>query len=162
MFHLDNFNVLFSECVYRFTSSRGQIRSKNYPRNYDNNLDCRYYITVPQNYQIQISFSTIDLESGPNCNYDFVRLYDGRDSSKRTIGKYCGIEIPPVTKSTGNELMIQFKTDDRGPRKGFLLDWRQVQKPVEPTPPKTVATTPPTQPGNYMSCDNFSICYTGF
>ena len=153
---------LFPECVYRFTSTRGQIRSKNYPNNYDNNLDCRYLISVPSNYEILISFIEINLEEGPNCNYDFVRVYDGGDASQRTMGKFCGTSLPTPLRSTGNEMLIQFKTDDRQPRKGFVMNWRRVEKRVATTPSTTRSTTPATQSGNCIFIRTNHVRTQGF
>ena len=59
-------------------------------------------------------FSSLDLESHRACRYDFVAAFEGATVDRSAeIGRYCGYQgaPPPVLKSRGNVMTVQFKTD---------------------------------------------------
>ena len=78
------------------------------------------------------------------------------------MGKFCGTSLPTPLRSTGNEMLIQFKTDDRQPRKGFVMNWRRVEKRVATTPSPTPSTTPATQSGNCIFIRTNHVRTQGF
>jgi len=57
-----------------------------------------------------------------------VRIYDGDSQNDEQLGKFCGTARPDHVNSRDNKVLILFRTDDRGSRKGFKLSWRQVPK----------------------------------
>ena len=70
---------------------------------------------VPGIFFVQyFRFSRLDLEGQRRCSYDYVAAYEG-DTTNRTeeIGRYCGnqTQTPPILKSRGNVMTVQFKTD---------------------------------------------------
>jgi hypothetical protein len=56
----------------------------------------------------------LELEVHSRCNYDYVAAFEG-ETLNRTyeLGRYCGNQTitPPILKSNGNIMTIQFKTD---------------------------------------------------
>lgn len=125
--------VYHLECRYSYNSASGQITSPSYPANYENNKKCYYEITVSPGKKIKLTFDDFDIEKGPSCNYDFLRVYDGGSSSSKEIGKYCGNKSPGEVLTTGNKMLVYFRSDDRGSKKGFKITWRQVDASEELT-----------------------------
>lgn len=69
----------------------GQVASPLYPRNYPNDADYRWTITVEGDNYVQIRFLDMDIEDLYNCYYDKLKVrrllvFDGsRLSSSRLI-----------------------------------------------------------------------------
>lgn len=140
-------SFFYLACVKYFTASNGEITSPNYPDNYDTRTNCHYYITVPENEKILLTFNEMDIENSPSCNYDFIRVRDGGDDTVPVLGKYCGKVAPNPKMSTGNKLYIRFRSDDRQTKKGFRLSWNAV-KDIK----TTVTTTKKTAGNLFMFC----------
>ncbi|CAB3228775.1 unnamed protein product [Arctia plantaginis] len=126
-----NFNAYYHstplKCGGFIKSVSGFLYSKNYPKNYDNNLDCIWYIVVPQNHRIEINFLDLDLYAAPDyigritdCS-DSIFIYDNNDHKLSTNYTY---QICPNSNTTQivtkyNNVIVQFKTGARGAAKGF-------------------------------------------
>ena len=69
------------------TGNSGQLASPLYPRNYPNNVDYHWSITVNAGMYIQVDFLDIDIEIAQNqyCTYDYVRV--------RMLGLYTQIQL---------------------------------------------------------------------
>ena len=107
------------------TGNSGEIISKNYPDKYPNSLRCSWTVTVAVGSKIRVVFNSFQVEGDAgNCLYDFVRLFDGPNPSYPVIdGKLCGNTRPTDKTTTGNNLIVQFKTDGFMKMKGFNLTW---------------------------------------
>ena len=80
-----------------------------------------YYIHI---FQIQIEFTAFAVEYSTSCIYDYVTVFDGLSTvSSSTLGKFCGANLPPITKSSGNDLLVTFITDSTIQSTGFQLTW---------------------------------------
>lgn len=93
---------------------------------YQNLADCRWFIVAPPGSVVQLRFTSFDLESYPECRYDYVEIFDNiviNDSNARAIGKYCGNEAPPIILSTTRALTIHFKSDDSVTGDGFMATY---------------------------------------
>lgn len=90
---------------------------------YEHNLNCHYLIRLPKDSRIKVHFESFNLEEGPSCIFDYVEIYDGSHDSDPLVGRWCGSGIPPDFQSTGNSLLIIFKTDFSGARDGFKLKY---------------------------------------
>lgn len=53
------------------------------------------------------------------CTYDHVVVFDGDDSSARSLGKFCGALVPDPVTSSGNRMFMLFFSDASVQRKGF-------------------------------------------
>ena len=140
--------------------SDGEIVSPNYPNNYDNNKDYYWKIAVNPQQRIMLSFISIDVESGTNCNFDYIQVRDGRDISSTDLGKFCGNQEPNSLISSGNRMFIHFHSDKQQTRKGFILKWKAVDivSTKAPTVLSTISTTP--KKGFLLFfCNHFLIKY---
>ncbi|KAM9353493.1 complement C1r subcomponent-like [Symphorus nematophorus] len=96
------------------TAMYGQVQSPQYPQPYLPNLKKEWDLWVPEGYQIQLSFTHLDIKASSGCYQDSLMvLYD-----QRILGKFCGQENSiahpgkePIL-SQGNRLTLIFQTSD--------------------------------------------------
>ena len=102
------------------TAPFGVITSPNYPEMYDSHDDCGWLIEVDANHVVQLQYEDFDVEPHSNCSFDYVKLYDGANTSAPLIATHCGAGIPPpnmfrcarnysfdLTAAMGNVLVFQ-------------------------------------------------------
>ena len=65
-----NFIVLRRTCGDYLTAPRGIISSPLYPKNYRNNEECEWIITVDEGNFVSLGFTNFTLEGRSPCNYD--------------------------------------------------------------------------------------------
>ena len=113
-------------CDKEYTSPNGIIKSMNYPENYGDNLNCKYLISsLPKpGYIISISFTDFRVQYSRNCTDDFVSVFDGETTTAPLLGNYCGSAKPPSLRSSGNKLLIVFKSNAMVNSKGFQLSYQ--------------------------------------
>lgn len=99
----------------------GEIRSPNFPNNYDNNLYCTWQINVPTGKQIKISFGEFKTESLK----DFVYIFDSGKTDP--IIDFSGVSYKPLPlTSSGNSIRIRFVSDGATNSNGFIIRYQQV------------------------------------
>ncbi|ODM98815.1 Cubilin [Orchesella cincta] len=65
------------QLVFNATNEIQYIQSPGYPRNYDNNVRCRWRIDGARFYdEVDISFLDLDIEPAPDCNKDRLEIRD--------------------------------------------------------------------------------------
>ncbi|KAM6968309.1 complement component 1, r subcomponent [Aplochiton taeniatus] len=112
----------------------GEVNSTQYPEPYGVGLLKQWDLSVPEGYNIQLTFSHLDIEASADCYYDAVTvLYD-----RKILGKFCGQENSadghhPGSQrllSPGNRLTIIFQSDDSNPEHhrhiGFSAHWEAI------------------------------------
>uniref|UniRef100_A0A3Q2PZN4 CUB and zona pellucida-like domains 1, tandem duplicate 1 n=1 Tax=Fundulus heteroclitus TaxID=8078 RepID=A0A3Q2PZN4_FUNHE len=97
------------------------FQSPNYPNAYPNNLNCIWYIR-PGGQVIRLEFFNLNTE----CNYDWVTIYDGYDTSSRVVQRLCSTHYMTY-HSTGRYLTVQFRTDRSVTKQGFRASYRVVE-----------------------------------
>ncbi|KAG7469364.1 hypothetical protein MATL_G00127970 [Megalops atlanticus] len=94
----------------------GELESPLYPRPYPDSLSEQWYLSVPAGYQLQLTFTHLDVEPSADCYYDSVTvMYE-----QKVLGKFCGQENSAEGRhpgrqpilSPGNHLRVIFHTDD--------------------------------------------------
>jgi len=58
--------------------------------------------------------------------YDYIEVYDGIEELSDKMGKFCGTTKPSPFVSTGNELLLKFRSDDTVNWKGFHAMYKLV------------------------------------
>lgn len=87
---------------------------------YARNANCTWLLVAPPNRVVQLQFRSFDLEdSSGNCWFDSVQLKDGDMETGVEMGKYCGSNLPPSHRSTGQLMALQFVTDGSIQGNGF-------------------------------------------
>ena len=57
------------------TGTSGELKSFNYPLNYDNNMDVTFPLEVASGWAIELTFTDIfDIEPHGSCDYDYVQV----------------------------------------------------------------------------------------
>lgn len=64
-------------------------------------------------------FPSFNLEPG----YDFLHIYDGRDSLSPLIGSFYGSQLPGRIESSSNSLFLAFRSDASVSSAGFAIDY---------------------------------------
>lgn len=121
---MNGFDVILSNfivCGGLFENATGTLSSPFYPNNYEHSRTCHYEILGPPGKAVSLHFEDFDIEdtSYPDCDFDFVKIFDGFDVNSTLIGKYCGATAPPNAISTLNALLLQFQSDASIAAKGF-------------------------------------------
>ncbi len=106
-----------------FTSKSGTIEDGSGPvDSYQDLADCRWFIS-PQTAEDSISsitlkFSRFDIAAGDN-----LIIYDGSTTNDEVLATLSGSDIPDPITTTGNEMLIQFVTDEATTAGGWLASF---------------------------------------
>ena len=123
-------------------SESGQIASPLYPHNYPQLIDAYWTLYVRYHHLINYEFEVFATESHISCGFDYLRLYDGEDTSARLIGTFCGFNGPPPGTTSDHTMTLYFHSDEYYDEVGFLMNWNDTSQgdiPDDPNPP----TVPP-------------------
>ena len=95
-----------------------------------------FTITSSNGRPVNIKFTEFDLETNdinqPGlCIYDYIRVYDGVDTSA-TATRYCGQTAPPDFTSTGASVTIHMISDGATNGAGFKMLWSTSALPKVP------------------------------
>nr|XP_054763266.1 blastula protease 10-like [Lytechinus pictus] len=158
------------ECMHTYTAAYGEIKSINYPGNYDDMLDCSYRIQGGQGSSISLVFSDFDFEDHENCEYDYLNIRSG--DSDLTGNTYCGSERPPAFYTQNSEMILTFHSDPYVNGRGFRATYNIIGPLVgeeSTTVPTTTAqtttqmtTTTEGESGEFVgSCGGYFSALTG-
>ncbi|XP_071823339.1 uncharacterized protein [Apostichopus japonicus] len=108
-------------CDNIFTTENTIVTSPNYPSSYDSDISCGNTIKAPPGYLVRLTFRTFDIEGdGVNCNFDYVQVYDGVDTSSPPLtSELCGYILPPSVVSSSDTMFVYFFSDDSVARVGY-------------------------------------------
>ncbi|KAJ4432257.1 hypothetical protein ANN_20874 [Periplaneta americana] len=119
------YRTVESRCGGKFTMPFGSIHSPNYPKNYDNNLDCRWLIEVDPNYVIFFKFEDFDVFA-PSCRQTGVLVFDGNSTNSTELFNRCSplsAEDYSNFTSTSNQLLVVMRTGNYRTAKGFRASY---------------------------------------
>ncbi|XP_060950209.1 cubilin [Limanda limanda] len=124
----DGFEVTWTSsphgCGGNLSGDHGSFASPNYPGTYPNNTHCEWSIKASRGRVVTIIFAQISIDDIGNCQSNFLKLYDGPDTSSLPVGPYCGVEtnIAPFTASS-HQVYIVFQAEYSTLPSGFKLTW---------------------------------------
>lgn len=99
------------------------LRSPGYPNGYDANLECQWiFLPNTMGYHVSAAFSTVDLETSPDCISDYVLVGSGNDMQNfQAHPRICNIrQSVRANRYHGSpNLRIRFVTDFSANRTGF-------------------------------------------
>ena len=89
-------------------------------------LQCEWIIRAPTSRRIHLSFQQFGTT---NYDYDFkcldyVSIYDGGSPKFPLLGRYCGNIIPANHFSTGNQILIRYKSENSLTNIGFTAQYQ--------------------------------------
>ena len=83
---LDTSSVFIcADCGGYLTAPRGLIQSPRFPLPYAHSLDCRWLVRAPRGHLVRLRVLEFQLEQQYSCLYDFLELWDGRNT---LLGRY--------------------------------------------------------------------------
>lgn len=82
--------------------------------NYSNMTDFTTTLMAPANSLVKVQFLEFDLEESTNCIYDYLKIYNGLNTSAPLIGTYCGTTSPGtiVASNSAGALTFKFHADE--------------------------------------------------
>ncbi|NXU37763.1 AGRG6 protein, partial [Drymodes brunneopygia] len=110
------------DCRTVLTDSSGVFTSPCFPSDYPNSQACKWIIRAPHGFIIQLTFIDFDIEEAPGCIYDSLTLDNGESPMN-----LCGITAKGLSyNSTGNEMIVSFKSDFSIQKKGFNASYIRI------------------------------------
>uniref|UniRef100_A0A8D2IQV5 Cubilin n=1 Tax=Varanus komodoensis TaxID=61221 RepID=A0A8D2IQV5_VARKO len=102
----------------------GSLASPEYPASYPNQTDCEWTIEAPKGKVVTVNFDFISIDDPGDCTSNYLKLYNGPDSSYAPIGPYCGLDtnIAPFT-ATSHQVFIKFHSEYVTRPSVFRLTW---------------------------------------
>ncbi|XP_067326675.1 cubilin [Anolis sagrei] len=107
----------------------GSFHSLGYPNKYPHNRECQWYIHTTPGSSIQLTILEFDVEYHSSCNYDVLEIYGGPDLSSPRLAQLCEprtLQNPLHISSTGNAIVVRFKTDRSVNGRGFNATWQEI------------------------------------
>ncbi|XP_021357124.1 cubilin-like [Mizuhopecten yessoensis] len=105
------------------TTPTGTFTSPNFPGQYAHSRVCTWLITVQPGRRVSLTFDTFNLETGSNCRFDYVAVYDGILADSPMKARLCGETIPVLQESSGNTMKVVFRTDGSISNGGFRASY---------------------------------------
>ena len=110
---------------YLSINSTGVLTSPYYPSVYLNNMSRRWHLETLNGHRIHLKFLYLNIESYPTCRNDYIMIQDGKISGKQFY--FCGKTLPEVFKSTSNQVLVVFKSNENISRTGFKIQYSVVK-----------------------------------
>ena len=98
--------LAISACSVNLFNMSGYFSSPLFPGYYLDHMFCTWHITVPSGYVIHLEFQEFRLKDHPTCENCFLQIFDGRDKTAPTRGRFCGYMYPPIVVSSSNHFTI--------------------------------------------------------
>ncbi|XP_029380756.1 neuropilin-1a-like [Echeneis naucrates] len=139
--------------------SGGYFTSPGYPFDYLPSERCVWVITAQEpDQKILLTFNAYFHLEDKDCKHDYVEVYNGGTELSPLVGRFCGIVAPSPIKSSGNQLLIKFVSNDEIQDSGFSAQYKVLQPGLNCsrnfTAPQGLITTPnfPENYPNNMEC----------
>ena len=119
-----SFTAILEECETQILQEEGTILSPKYPKDYPEDVVCRWIIQIPSDelehkQYIKLTFEAFHLEYQSSCTYDMLSVYDGLSENNTMLGTFCGASIPPPLFSSGAQMVVKFTSDFSMTYEGF-------------------------------------------
>lgn len=109
-------------------STQGHIATPGYPSFYPNNANISWSIQVPHGYSIKLEFNDIfKIEFKPNCQADYLVVYDGLTTGSPMIGKFCGSDKPSNLFLFGPNVLVAFISNNEYQSSGFSANYTAIK-----------------------------------
>lgn len=122
--------------------------------NYGNDERSLTLISPTGANSVTLNFSAFNLET----NYDYLFIYDGNNVNASLIGKYTGTNSPGTITSSGNSLLVEFRSDCGVTNPGWAASWTSSGTPNNPS--DTVAPTSSISVAGNWQTQDFNSTFT--
>ncbi|MBN1339199.1 MAG: PKD domain-containing protein [Bacteroidales bacterium] len=97
-------NTTITACEGTFFDSGGS--AGNYGDDEDYTMT---FVPALPGAMMRCEFITFQVEYHANCNYDWLKIYDGENTASPLIGTYCGTDTPGTALATGASGALTFR-----------------------------------------------------
>ncbi|MCK9611805.1 MAG: C25 family cysteine peptidase [Bacteroidales bacterium] len=114
--------------VVTINSCEGVLIDNGGYNNYLPNSNDTIKIIADGAENLNLYFAVFDVEQGDSgyCNYDYLKIYDGADTTATLLGKFCSLpaNIPPsIITSSGNTVLLIFHSDGYTEGQGYEINF---------------------------------------
>lgn len=112
-------NGVFATCEGTFYDSGGP--SNNYGSGQEMTMT---FIPDTEEALTKVEFTQFDLEAQSTCNYDWLKIYNGLNTSAPLLGTWCGTNSPGtiIANNPGKGLTFQFHSDGSVAKAGWAAN----------------------------------------
>lgn len=128
-------SVTPSDCGGALNDEKGIVTSPGYPKSVTGRTICTWSITVPEGGRVKFEFVDIDISEHPACGKGYVELRDGKMSTDKSLGSFCGFVLPRPLLSEKNVITVGYLSDGDSKTRGFQAKWTTVYPSSTKTPP---------------------------
>lgn len=100
---------------------------------YEADSRCDWVLQAPDFGQsVRVWFEDFELEAQPDCEFDYVEIYDGEEGFEGDRrGRWCGKRQPAAIVSSMESLLVRFRSDGEHSAKGWVLNYVLVEGELE-------------------------------
>ena len=101
---------------------------------YSNNMHCEWYMEIPKESLISISYAEFNLEDKDDICADYVLIRNDNDdatgpvSNLPIMSKECGVKLPPELLLKGNRLLLVFHSNHQNEYRGFKMNYNIIKE----------------------------------
>ena len=103
---------------------------------YLNNLNCEWFMEMPEDSLISISYSEFNLESSSDntCSADYLLIRNHNDDAAGSVStlpimaKQCGTTLPSDLLLRGNRLLLVFHSNHENNYRGFKMNYEIIKE----------------------------------
>ena len=119
-------------CSGTFDKMKNEIKSPNYPKNYNNNENCTWRIVASTDSTVVLNYEDFSIENSKNCKYDYLEISDGNTLplGHHSISKVCGDKNPVKAFSNRKALHMKFVSGKIETRSGFKIAYSTKSKEI--------------------------------
>ncbi len=110
-------NNTITTCSGRFYDSGGL--QSNYT---DNETFTMTFNSATPGATLKAVFTAIDIEEQADCNYDWLKAFDGPTNLSPLLGTFCGTTLPSNLIGTSGKITFQFSSDYSENKAGWSID----------------------------------------
>ena len=103
-------------CGGNYTASSGSFHTPGWPTHYPLDFRCEWYIHPENSSSNNILSLTVNSLYGVHgsspCSGDYLQLYDGKTSSDRSLGQFCGRTAPGIQYTSSSQALVVFNSDN--------------------------------------------------
>ena len=139
---VDPINCLIDKCetIYHAKESPRVFSSKNYPGNYEADMDCTWTIKAPRGSELILTILDLQVEGVMGMCKDYIEIFDGSDMKTARhlrVGWFkhiCGDGLPSIVDffPRSQVVVIRFRSDSLLNERGFQMSY--VASPRFPSP----------------------------
>jgi PKD repeat protein len=114
-------------------SCSGILKDNGNDLPYLSGSDSQVLIYSPGATQIQLNFTTFDVQGSAGCNDHYLEIYSGNPLTGNLIGKFCNSNPAPAQLLINNDSVgLYFYSGQNAGFQGFEVSWECIQPMTEP------------------------------